>query len=49
MHPLHPYTHVQLHTHTWAPAGIFPGGGKPLGGPPKNLRRGAPIFFSDKL
>ena len=21
----------------WAPAGIFPGGGKHLGGPPKNL------------
>ena len=25
------------HLPPWAPAGIFPGGGKPLGGPPKNL------------
>ena len=28
---------VYLCPKTWAPAGIFPGGGKPLGGAPKNL------------
>ena len=29
--------HYSIHSFAWAPAGIFPGGGKPLGGPPKNL------------
>ena len=34
--------------YAWAPAGIFPGGGKPLGGPPKKCEGGGPIFL-DKL
>ena len=33
----------------WAPAGIFPGGGKPLGGAPKKSVKGGPHIFLDKL
>ena len=34
----------------WAPAGIFPGGGKPLGGGgPKKSVKGGPHIFLDKL
>ena len=34
----------------WAPAGIFPGGGKPLGGAPKKSVKGGPhIFFRQAL
>ena len=36
--------------YSWAPAGIFPGGGgKPLGGPKKICEGGPPIFFRQPL
>ena len=44
------YTKIEIQTNTlgswtWAPAGIFPGGGKPLGGPQKICEGGPPYFF----
>ena len=45
-----PWSPGELWLTSWAPAGIFPGGGgKPLGGPQKICEGGPHIFFRQAL
>ena len=46
---MRPVIHAYKFLQAWAPAGIFPGGDKPLGGPKKSVKGGSHIFFTQAL